>query len=80
MVTYHISRDCVVLLLAPGPRPDWDTLRQAVQALLLSAGFPAWSDMEAELFCLEGRLLLIARPRSPRLRRLAEPFPRLRRN
>lgn len=79
MVTYHVSRGCVILLLAPGQRPEGEALRRTVQALLLAAGFPAWADMEAELFCLEGRRLLIARPRSPRLRRLAGPFPRLRR-
>ena len=76
MIPFLISPDCVALLFPDGELPD---LRKAVAACLSGAGCPLWPDMEAELYSLPGRQLLIARPRPPLRERIVGPFPRLRR-
>ena len=80
MVTYHVSPDCVAAILSDRELPCKQDIQSAVCACLTASGYPPWPDIEAELYCLEGRRLLIARPRSPVRERLRGSFPRLRRS
>ena len=80
MVTYPISPDCVAAILSDSELVNEQAIRKAVASCLEAAGCRPWPDIEAELYCLEGRRLLIARPRAPVRKRLSGHFPRLRRS
>ena len=79
MVTYYVSSDCVAAVLEREEAVNQAAVRAAVSDCLALAGRRPWEEMEAERYGLENRFLLIARPRSPALRRLSGDFPRLRR-
>ena len=76
MVTYCISSSCFAALLEEAEAPN---IRRTVDLCLLAAGCLPWREMEAELFRLEDRSLLIARPSVPCPVRLPPASPRLRR-
>lgn len=76
MVTYCISSSCFAAILE---EEEALNIRQTVGVCLLAAGCRPWLEMEAELFDLEDRRLLIARPRSPCPVRLPLFSPRLHR-
>ena len=59
MVTYLVSKDCVSVLL---DKIEAEDVRETVRSCLRCCGFEEWPAIEAELFRMEGRCLLIARP------------------
>ena len=77
MVTYHVSSDCIAAFLDASETVN---IRMAVSSCLAAAGCRPWQDMEAELYDMDGRCLLIARPRPPARERLIGNFPRLNRS
>jgi len=58
MVTYMISKDCISLLCAEINPED---VRNIVSSCLELFGYESWPAIEAELFSLDGRSLMIAR-------------------
>ena len=76
MVTYAVNSQSVALVFDDNERVH---IREEINRCLEKRGFPLWGDIEAELFTLPGRSMLIARPRAPRQLRFFKETPRLRR-
>ena len=77
MVTYCKSSRCCAALLAPG---EFSDPLLACRQLLAQSGQEPWPDLEAELYDLGSRLLLIVRPRGPLCAAASGPRVRLHRN
>lgn len=76
MIPYYISQDCIAAFLDKDEAMNID---EALACWLIAAGCTPWDGVEAELYPLGGRSLLIARPRPPLRERLKGRYPRLRR-
>lgn len=76
MDTYAITEDSLAILL---PRREELNVGAVVKLILRLAGLRPWDAVEAELYVLGEKMLLLARPAPPRTRRLAGYEPRLRR-
>ncbi len=76
MDTYSISEDSLAILL---PRTEELDVGGTVKLMLRLAGLRPWDVVEAELFALGDKMLLLARPAPPRTKRLKGHEPRLRR-
>lgn len=77
MVTYYISPRCVVMLVS---RDEVFVARELVSCCLKIKARRIWRDMEIDLFRLSaGETMLIARPGSPKRRRVSTTTPRIHR-
>jgi hypothetical protein len=78
MIRGAVYREAVALVL-DGPVSGAE-LRREVNSALSAAGFPAWANMEAEVFTYGRARLVMARPVPPLSARGFRPGLRLRRN
>lgn len=77
MVTYYISPRCVVLLIS---REEAFEVRELVSCCLKIKTRRLWRDMEIDIFkCGSCESMLIARPGSPKRRRVSPAAPRIHR-
>lgn len=74
MITCAVSPENIALILEG---EEADDIRQAVFLSLSGHGISPWKDMEAEIYTMGKRSLLIARPCPPARRRVGENSIRL---
>ena len=77
MITCCVDRNLVAVILCEHEVPY---IAQAVKNCLESRGMLSWEHIEGELFSMDDRLLLIARPLSPLCAPKAPPRLRLKRS
>lgn len=76
MITYHVDSEAVALGLNES---EMDMAALLVRRCLREHGISPWERVESEVFSFPGHNLLIARPSPPRLSRIADRAPRLKR-
>lgn len=77
MDTYSVSEESIAMLLPKGMEKQ---LASIIRNSLLLCGIRPWKSVEAELFEMGDRVLLLARPTPPLTRRTGDKILRLRRH